>query len=236
MIDPEKADAEVGQAPSSIKADGTRVYLQPMLDGRTRMTVYYPDGTVESFKGIETTHADKEFADLYSPRTVRTPQSPAAASSRKGTYPQRSHPSASGTQPKSPDPLSKEVSAFWSWVFSISLALFSVSEVFKVWESLGTVESWGNLLIPGIALISLWKFGGGAEAKSFWGKLAHARFLGPLTLGAIAGLLFVQEEWRLFSYGFRFEFEMVLVFAAVMLVGAVPASLLLFIVRRTSRE
>jgi hypothetical protein len=43
-------DARMGGPPSRVKADGTRIYQRPMSDGRTRITVIYPDGSEEVFK------------------------------------------------------------------------------------------------------------------------------------------------------------------------------------------
>jgi hypothetical protein len=81
MIDPEKADAEMGRRPDFVRRDGTRVYTRPMDDGRTRITTYHPNGSVETAKAMVMTEADKKMAaEIFGGFTPK----PSAKKSRLG--------------------------------------------------------------------------------------------------------------------------------------------------------
>ncbi len=62
MVDPDKADAEMGRRPDFVRRDGSRVYTHPMDDGRIRITTYHPDGSVKTGKAMVVTEADKKMA------------------------------------------------------------------------------------------------------------------------------------------------------------------------------
>lgn len=71
MIDPDKADAEMGRRPDLVRRDGTRVYTRPMTDGRIRITSYHPDGRVETAKAMVMTEASREiFTQAYKKTTA----------------------------------------------------------------------------------------------------------------------------------------------------------------------
>lgn len=47
---PEEMDKYMGSEPSKIYGDGRRAYVVPMIDGRLRMTILYPNGHKETLK------------------------------------------------------------------------------------------------------------------------------------------------------------------------------------------
>jgi len=72
MIDPEQADREMGRPPTTIKSDGTRVYMDAESEGRIPITIYHPNGSISTATALSvaapTAEKDlRRIGEIFSP-------------------------------------------------------------------------------------------------------------------------------------------------------------------------
>ncbi len=82
MLDPEKADLEIGHGPNEVKEDGTRIY-HTVNRGRVMRVIYHPDGEVES----------SVFDWRAEPKSRPEPDTPAVPLAAKAPLKRRESPS-----------------------------------------------------------------------------------------------------------------------------------------------